>query len=457
MKTRRFTIAFALLLMAFPVAGLCEPARPWRGKINGYDAYIPDLNKPVRAAMINNGVPFLLDDDPDWRAAAIKFNCIQFDISLDYRQPDDGAEKILATLNAASRILRDHREIQYTSVVLFGFSIGSAAVTITASNPRLSNPDPAKAPQRVAAVIGLDELDPAPYLPPLTTPYLFLSDPGDKFSGLLTDVEDAEPAITHDAFARNRATAEGAPLTLISQAGHWHGGSDYGMNNKIDYKFARIWLEEVLKLRLPPQPPTEAPAVMPDWRNYSGWLGTYDVVSDAGAPPWGNGERMTNIVIAPRADYRDPRPYIWLPSQYSAEVWRTYASTGTMPPIPPEKPITPVNAFVRTLGGKLSGSKDQPMRVDAGARHAPASGSAPCRLANDLTLIVTFDRAVASGKAAIGAGAATIAGPPTFWSNTMAVKLTDIADADKLRIDLTDIKSEDGGSETDATVSCDRR
>jgi hypothetical protein len=453
MKTRFLFLPLIVLVMAAPFAGRCETTRPWSGRIYGASAYIPDLNQPIRAAMINNAVPFLLDSDPDWRAVATKFNCIQLDIWLNQDQPDANADKIIATLKAASRIFGGHPEIQYTSVVLFGFSAGSAAAARTASSPILSNLDPAKPPQRVAAVIALDELDQAPYLPALSTPHLFLSDPGDKFSGLLTDVEDAEPSITHDAFARNRATIQGAPLTLISQAGHWHGGSDYGINNKVDYKFARIWLEEVLKLRLPPKPPTDAPAVLPNWQNHSGWLGTYDIAASANTPPWGNGECLTNVVIAPRAEYRDPRPYIWLPNQFSAEVWRTYATTGSMPPLAPAQPMTPVSAFIRTPGGKQSGSNDLPLAVAAGK--TPAHGASPtqCRLGKELTVIVTFDRAVVSGRAAIAAGTAAIAGPPDFWSNTMTLKLTDVADAGKLRIDLTDLKPENGDLATDAVVT----
>ncbi len=309
-------------IAAFPPVGWSQSARPWSGKIEGHDAYIPDLNKPVRAAMINGAARWLTYDDPDWGAVADRYNCIEFDIELDYRTPGANVDKILAALRAASEAFPEHPEIQHADLVLFGFSASSAAAAMAASNPRLSNPDPAQPPQRVLAVITLDEIDVAPYLPPLSVPHLFLSNPGDRFSALLTYVEAARPAITHDAYARARATDEGAPLTLITQPGHWHGGSHHGFRNKIDYKFARVWLDEVLKQRLPAAPPGDDLTMLPDWRNHSGWLGAYDVEINTATKPWGNLERMANVAIGPRETFRDHRPHIWLPSRHAAEVWR---------------------------------------------------------------------------------------------------------------------------------------
>ncbi|WP_156964552.1 hypothetical protein [Methylocapsa aurea] len=472
------------LAILVPIAGRSETARPWSGRINGYDAYVPDLNQPIRAAAINNGVPWLPDSDPDWRAVAMQFNCIQLDIPLDYSAPDISADRIIATLNIAAKDIAGHAEIQYVPVILFGFSAGSAAAAITASSPKLSNPDPEKPPQRVLAVVALHEISRPPYLPPLSTPHLVLSDPGDKYSGLLTNVEDLTPAISHDAFARNRA-AEGAPLTLISQPGHWHGGSIFGLHNKVDYKFARVWLEEVLKLRLPAEAPTNAPAMMSNWRHHPGWLGAYDVVINANTQPWGNQERMSNVAISPRASYGDRRPYIWLPSEYCAKVWRTYASTGSMPSLTPEQPTVAVNAFARTyraafftllarsfgerrlqklspiFGERLKPTRDQPMRVVAGAK--PALGSTPdrCRFgpfgpfgpSGERSLIVTFDRAIVAGQAAIGAGSAALRGAPIFWSNTMTINLANVAKAQTLQVVLSNITPADGGPPIEATVT----
>jgi hypothetical protein len=270
---------------------------------------------------------------------------------------------------------------------------------------------------------------------------------------------------------------EGAPLTLISQPGHWHGGSTHGMHNKIDYKFARVWLEEVLRQRLPAEPPIDAPVMLPDWRSHSGWLGTYDVASHTGAQPWGDAERMVNVVISPRAAYSDPRPFIWLPSEYCAKVWQTYASTGSMPSLTPGQPATPVNAFARVrraqafdiiarfigerrlkkffsvFGERLSPARDQPMRVVSGATPGGGAAAQQCRFGADLTLIVTFDRAIVSGDAAIRGGSAALRGAPVFWSNTMTIDLKDVSDAQALQVTLSNVQPEDGGPAIDATVT----
>ncbi|WOJ91300.1 hypothetical protein RZS28_08615 [Methylocapsa polymorpha] len=454
MTIRRLKILTALLfIMAFPPVGWSQSAHPWSGKINGYDAYIPDLNKSIRAALINNAAAWLSDSDPDWRAVAEQYNCIQLDIPLDYRQQDAGADKILGALGVASKAISGHPEIQHAYVVLFGFSAGSAAAARTASSARLSNPDSTQPPQRVLAVIALDELDPAPYLPPLSTPHLFLSDPGDRFSGLLTFVEDAKPAITHDSFARARATNEGAPLTVVAQPGHWHGGSTHGYRNKVDYKFVRVWLDEVLKQRLPDLPPQDDLAMLPDWRNHSGWLGAYDLEINTSAQPWGNSERMVNVAIGPRDSFHDHRPHIWLPSRYAAEVWRSYASSGSMPSLTPERPMEPVGAFARLPGGNPTGANDLLLNLASGPPRDPPAAQSQCRLGRDLEVIVTFDRAVVSGQAAVTAGTAEIALHPVFWSNIMIVSLSGVADAGALQVHLTNVAPADGGPPTEATVS----
>lgn len=450
-------VLFALFCAAFPLRASAEAGRPWKGRINGYEAYIPDLDKPVRAALVNNGSKWLPDDDPDWRAAAVRFNCLEIDVPVDYRQPDVGAQRILAALSAASALIPDHPEIEFAPMVLFGFSAGSAGVARAAASPYLSNPDPSRPPQRVLAVVALDELDAPPYLPPLSTPHLFLSDPGDFHSGLTTNVEDFTPATTHDAFARRRATEEGAPFTLISQPGHYHGGSRFGMHNRIDYKFASLWVEELLNLRLPSAPSKDHAAVLVDWRHRPGWVGTYDVVVNSGTEPWGNLDRMTDVEVFPSGSYKGPRPYIWLPSQYCAEVWRAYASTGSMPPLQPLQPLAIVEAFVRIPGGKPTGANDAPLQIFAGAEPGPGADAKRCLFDPDAEAIVSFDRAVTSGEAQIeGAAMLFTAEPPIFWSNRMRIKLGAAAGAGLRRIRLVHVAAQDGGPPLDAvlTPSC---
>lgn len=453
LRRLEFLATVIVLAIAVPSLGWGQAPQPWSGKVYGYAAYIPDLNKPVRAALINNGVAWLSDADPDWLAIAKTYNCIQIDVPLLDSEPDDGAGKILGALNAASETFPDHPEIRHAGVVLFGFSDGSAAAARAASSPRLSNPDPALEPQRVLAVITLDEIDGPPYLPPLSTPHLFISSAGDRYSAFLTGVEDADPPITHDAFARRRATEEGAPLTAITQPGHWHGGSTYGFRNRIDYKFVRIWLDEVLKQRLPASPPQDEPALLPDWRNHAGWLGAYDVEINTATEPWGNAERMVNVAIGPREGFHDHRPYIWLPSRHAAEVWRTYAAAGTMPPLAPERPIEIVEAFLRQPGGEASGANDLPLTITPGPPRDPAAEQSRCVLGEDLELIVAFDRAVVAGQAAVSPGDVEIAAPPVFWSNRMRVKLSGAKGPETLELRLTNVAPADGGSPLEATLS----
>jgi hypothetical protein len=416
------------------------------------------LNKPVRAATINGAAKWLAFDDPGWRAVGERYNCLEFDIEINHRTPDANVDKIFAALKAASEAFPEHPEIQHAPLVLFGFSASSAAAAITASSPRLSNPNPAQPPQRVLAVIALDEIDVAPYLPPASVPHLFLSNPGDRFSALLTYVEAAKPAVTHDAHARARATDEGAPLTLVTQPGHWHGGSDHGFHNRVDYKFASVWLDEVLKLRLPEEPPRDDLAVLPDGRTQGGWFGAYDVVINTAAKPWGNLERMANVAIGPRDAFHDHRPHIWLPSQYAAEVWRTYASTGSMPSLTPELPLAPVGAYARPPAGKpRTGVNDLALNVAAGPPHDLLPAGALCGLGLDLgpnlDLIVTFDRAIASGRAEIAAGPAQISLPPTFWANTMTIGLRGAQGAGPFQLHLSDVAPADGGPAAEVTVT----
>ncbi len=371
-------------------------------------------------------------------------------IPLDWAQPDQSAQKILDTLKAGSRMFRDHPEIENLGVVLFGFSAGAAGAARTASSRLLSDTDASAPPQRVLAVIDLNELDQAPYMAPPSTPQLFLSDSGDIFGGLSTDVEDSDPKITHEALA-HRLAASGVPLTVISQPGHFHGGSVHGYHNKVDYRFLRVWLAEVLKLRLPRNPPKDAPAVAPDWRGHAGWLGTYDVATGASTQPWGDGERMINVAIALRADYRDPRPFIWLPSEYAAKVWRTYAGTGSMPPLVSDKPIAAIDAFMRP-GDEAKGANDALLSVSSGARDGSPTAPVRCGFPGRSALFVTFDRGISSGEAEIADGGAAIDGSPEIWANVMIIRLESSARAGSLKVSLSKIAPADGGPPGAATI-----
>lgn len=297
-------------------------AEAWTGKINGCDVYIPDINKPIRAAMVNS----LAFDDDDWRAVAKEYNCMMIQIVLNHWECPENARKIIATLKEASRQFPAHPEIQYTCVSLFGWSQTSAGACRVASQPELAD--------RVVAVVAIHEIDTQPWLPPLSVPHLFISGQDDFYSVLKGKVEDA--TYTHDDAARNGATDEGAPLTMAADVNHGHVDV-FG-----NYPFTRVWLEEVFKQRLPITPPMDAPVKLPGWRHHDGWLGTYDVAENTNTPPWGNEQRLINVRISPRASYQDSRKFTWLPSKRCAEVWQVYAEKGMMPAYGTLTPPTPV-------------------------------------------------------------------------------------------------------------------
>jgi uncharacterized protein (DUF1800 family) len=81
-------------------------------------------------------------------------------------------------------------------------------------------------------------------------------------------------------------------------------------------------------------------------------------------------------------------------------------------------------------------------------------GGIECRsLANGLTVVVSFDRTVTAGTAAVSAGAATVNGQPTFSGQTMHIPLTGVANAQQVTLTLTDVADNLGGTLASATVS----
>lgn len=454
LQARAFRAALLCLLLAAGSPGaLAAAPHPWRGRMGAAEAFIPDLDRPVRAALVSLNPEVLPADGPDWRAVATRFNALQLSMRLPYSRQDENARKILDALAAGSRMFASHPEIANLGVVLFGFSAGSAAAGRTASSPLLSNPDPKQPPQRVLAVIGLDEIDGPPYTPPLSTPHLFLSDPGDVFGGLSTFVENLSPPVTHDAFARGRA-AEGAPITVVSQPGHWHGGASYSFRNRVDFAFLRVWLEEVLAARLPAQAPVATPALAPDWRFHSGWLGAYDVAAKTGAPPWGDDERMVDVAIFPRAGRADQRPFVWLPSERAAEAWRRYAIDGVMPPREPDRPLAVADAFVRPGADSGKGRADVHLtRVgDPPRPREPSPGRCGVQPGEAATVFVVFDRAIAAGAATIE-GPATADGATRVWGDVLIAPAKGVPGEGPLTVALRGVAPKDGGPPADIDLS----
>ncbi|MDD5351092.1 MAG: hypothetical protein PHQ12_12845, partial [Chthoniobacteraceae bacterium] len=148
----------AFLFLATTAVGNQE--REWDGVIHAgipgeqvqeYPAYLPDRNKPVRAAIIINNMG-LFPGQSHWRALAAEFNCLMINFpallpkqttprdkrpvgTIDYRCAGEGARRVVSALAQASRDFPDHPEIQYAPVCLYGFSVGSAAANRVASQP----------------------------------------------------------------------------------------------------------------------------------------------------------------------------------------------------------------------------------------------------------------------------------------------------------------------------------
>lgn len=431
-------LLLALLAAAQPATAQAE--RIWRGRLGEAQALIVNFDRPLRAAFVNASANVLREDDPSLRALAEKYDAVILNLPLDWNVQDKSAQKILDALAAGARRFPEWPEFAHLPVVLFGFSASAAAAARTASSPLLSNPDESKPPQRVLAVVSLDEIDRPPFTPPLWTPHLFLSDPGDFYGGLKTNVQDLSPAISHDAYAKARAR-DGAPITVAAQLGHWHGGAHYAYRNRVDYSFMALWLDETLAARLPGAPPKDGPALLPSWRNHAGWRAAYDVEGPQSprAPLGGDDERMAAIVAAPREKFADPRDFIWLPGERAARAWRYYVENAVMPPAP-GAPLAVLDAFVRSGGDLKKGQFD--LRLSEPGRPSCGEGA----------LFVLFDRPITVGEAAVEGGFAA-RGAPKIWKNVMIVELEAGARRGPTRFSLRKVTPEGGGEPADFDLS----
>ncbi|MDQ6656379.1 MAG: S8 family serine peptidase, partial [Verrucomicrobiota bacterium] len=55
------------------------------------------------------------------------------------------------------------------------------------------------------------------------------------------------------------------------------------------------------------------------------------------------------------------------------------------------------------------------------------------------TIVLTFDRNVTTGSAAVASGSAAVSGSPTFSGNTMTVRLTNVSDGQTIAVSLTNV------------------
>jgi hypothetical protein len=119
---------------------------------------------------------------------------------------------------------------------------------------------------------------------------------------------------------------------------------------------------------------------------------------------------------------------------------------GNPPPPPPAAPVLQSAASRKAHGGT---------NFDIAL---PLSGTAgvECRLVSGgMTIVFTFDKAIASASAAVSGGSATVLGAATPGAgNTLSVNLTSIANAQTITLSLSNIIASDGGTLASAAVSC---
>jgi hypothetical protein len=119
---------------------------------------------------------------------------------------------------------------------------------------------------------------------------------------------------------------------------------------------------------------------------------------------------------------------------------------GNPPPPPPPAPVLQSAASRKAHGGT---------NFDIAL---PLSGTAgvECRLVSGgMTIVLTFDKAIASASAAVTGGSATVLGAATPGAgNMLSVNLTNIDNAQTITLRLTNVIASDGGTLASAAVSC---
>ncbi len=113
--------------------------------------------------------------------------------------------------------------------------------------------------------------------------------------------------------------------------------------------------------------------------------------------------------------------------------------------LPPDTgaPPSPTAAAARKSHG-AGGSFEIPISVVAGTAPPVAPLPVECRVGTAFNLVITFNKSVISGGAAVTQGTG-LAGAPSFNGPTMIVPLTGVANIQALRIKLTDVTAADGG------------
>lgn len=115
-----------------------------------------------------------------------------------------------------------------------------------------------------------------------------------------------------------------------------------------------------------------------------------------------------------------------------------------------QKPVPVAAVSRKTHGG--AGSFDIPLNVVSGAAAPAVSPPVECRAGTSLSVVVTFDRPVVAGSAVVSAGAG-VAGTPVFSGSAITIPVSDVSNAQTLRVTLSNVTSDDGGVLGSAIVS----
>jgi len=121
--------------------------------------------------------------------------------------------------------------------------------------------------------------------------------------------------------------------------------------------------------------------------------------------------------------------------------------------LPPDAgaPPSPTAAAARKSHG-AGGSFEIPISVVAGTAPPVAPLPVECRVGTAFNLVITFNKSVISGGAAVTQGTG-LAGAPSFNGQTMTIPLSGVASVQTLRIALTNVTSTDGGVLPSGVVS----
>lgn len=133
----------------------------------------------------------------------------------------------------------------------------------------------------------------------------------------------------------------------------------------------------------------------------------------------------------------------------------TSAGLGTIAANIPAAPPAPalLSAVARRTHGS-SGNFDIPINFASGTS-APPTTAVECRSGNQVNVVLAFNKAVNSVTATLAAGSATV-GSPNYDSvnKTVTVPLTDVANAQKLQLNFSNIRAADSGVLVNAVVTC---